>query len=385
MTTPSTRFAPAERLPAQQVQALAAEFRKSLTAATLNALPWPVLILNKLRQIVFCNGAFASVADSDQESVLADRPGEALGCLHAEAGPGGCGTSEFCRYCGAAQAIVHAGRGPTIRECRIIRLDEAGAMEALDLRVTTSAYAFDDVDLVLMAAEDISREKRLESMEHVFYHDTLNSASNLDGLAQLLEEEVSESGREYVDLLRRTSRRVREEIEAHRDLRAAEAGELAPAPVMLSQDNVLERARAAFAGHELAQDRGLAVETCPQRVYFESDPVLLGRVVGNMVKNALEASAPGDVVTLGCRVLEGEIEFHVHNPAVMPEEARLQVFKRSFSTKGEGRGLGTYSMKLLAETCLGASVGFTTSPESGTTFFVRLPREAGSEFEACET
>ena len=41
----------------------------------------------------------------------------------------------------------------------------------------------------------------------------------------------------------------------------------------------------------------------------------------------------------------------------MPDEVKAQIFERSFSTKGRGRGIGTYSIKLLTErylegTCL---------------------------------
>jgi len=57
----------------------------------------------------------------------------------------------------------------------------------------------------------------------------------------------------------------------------------------------------------------------------------------------------------------------------MPESVRLQVFQRSFSTKSHDRGLGTYSMKLLAERYLGGTVSFTSSVEEGTTFRIRLP------------
>jgi signal transduction histidine kinase len=49
--------------------------------------------------------------------------------------------------------------------------------------------------------------------------------------------------------------------------------------------------------------------------------------------------------------------------------------ERSFSTKGgRGRGLGTYSVRLLTERHLGGQVDFRSVPEEGTTFFVRLPR-----------
>lgn len=59
----------------------------------------------------------------------------------------------------------------------------------------------------------------------------------------------------------------------------------------------------------------------------------------------------------------------------MPEQVRLQVFQRSFSTKGEpGRGIGTYSIKLFGETYLGGRVSFSSQEPEGTTFTLVVPK-----------
>ena len=104
-----------------------------------------------------------------------------------------------------------------------------------------------------------------------------------------------------------------------------------------------------------------------------SDRTLVNRVLGNMVKNALEAIEPGQRVLLGCTGSTDAVEFWVQNPGIMPREVQLQVFQRSFSTKGRGRGLGTYSIKLLTEHYLNGKAWFTTSIDEGTTFVIRLP------------
>ena len=52
-----------------------------------------------------------------------------------------------------------------------------------------------------------------------------------------------------------------------------------------------------------------------------------------------------------------------------PVDAQLQIFQRSFSTKGSGRGVGTYSIKLLGEQYLRGRVGFTSSETDGTAFY----------------
>ncbi|MBK8661764.1 MAG: ATP-binding protein [Ignavibacteriales bacterium] len=80
-----------------------------------------------------------------------------------------------------------------------------------------------------------------------------------------------------------------------------------------------------------------------------SDRSLLGRVLGNMVKNALEADPAGSTITISCFPGDQKVVFSVHNTTFMPQHVQLQIFNRSFSSKGKGRGLGTYSMKLLSE------------------------------------
>jgi sensor histidine kinase regulating citrate/malate metabolism len=95
-----------------------------------------------------------------------------------------------------------------------------------------------------------------------------------------------------------------------------------------------------------------------------------------MVKNALEASAEGETVAMGVRPIDSEVEFWVHNSGSIPRNQQLQVFQRSFSTKDRNRGLGTYSMKLLAENYLSGRVAFESTPEEGTTFRLRIPFQA---------
>jgi len=92
-----------------------------------------------------------------------------------------------------------------------------------------------------------------------------------------------------------------------------------------------------------------------------------------MLKNAVEASKKGDTITIGTDIKEDKFIVWVNNVAKMPREIELQVFQRSFSTKGQNRGLGTYSMKLIGEKYLGGKVSFITNQENGTTFFIELP------------
>ena len=102
--------------------------------------------------------------------------------------------------------------------------------------------------------------------------------------------------------------------------------------------------------------------------------MLLRRVLINLAKNALEATASGETVALGSHLDGDSVCFTVHNNVVMPPEVQLQIFSRSFSTKGAGRGLGTYSIKLISEKYLQGQVSFISNVREGTRFTVRYPK-----------
>ena len=123
----------------------------------------------------------------------------------------------------------------------------------------------------------------------------------------------------------------------------------------------------------VAKGKNIVLDNNSVDICFESDPVLLRRILNNMVKNALEASTDDQTVTLSVIQTGKQIKFSVNNPKFMPRDIEMQVFMRSFSTKGTQRGLGTYSMKILGEQHLGGTVDFTTSEAEGTTFFITLP------------
>lgn len=66
--------------------------------------------------------------------------------------------------------------------------------------------------------------------------------------------------------------------------------------------------------------------------------------------------------------------FSVWNPETIHPDVARRIFQRNFSTKdAPGRGIGTFSMKLLGEKILGGKVRFTTSALEGTFFSFEHP------------
>lgn len=372
---PVTEFAPAERVPIEVVyRQSAAIMESSAAAAILSNTMHLLFILNKQRQVVFASQNWKEVAAiQDCKCLLGLRPGEVLGCVHAGEAEGGCGTTESCRECGAVRAILQSLSGQTsIQECRVTRIINCNP-ESLDLLVYAVPFNFNGEVFSIFSVSDISHLKRRRALERIFFHDVVNTASGLESLAEMLVEDAPQNLKPDLGLLCSGLQTLMEEILCQRDLSSAENSELVPHPAPMRSMDILEQTARSYQMHEVGRDRIVLVAPQAVDVAFVSDATLVRRVLGNLVKNALEASEAGGVVTLNCEAGKDEVKFTVHNEGEMPRSVQLQIFQRSFSTKGEGRGLGTYSIKLLTEKYLRGSVELSTSAQFGTLFSIRLP------------
>lgn len=386
MSTLQTCFAPAERdsmdIILQQREAL----DRSRTTRLVDAVPQIVMVLNQRRQMVYCNRALLQTLGlSSPEAILGKRPGEILNCIHAHETGGGCGTSEFCTQCGAVRAILSGLQGRRdVQECHFLRRTSSRE-EAMDLSISTTPIDMDGETFSVCTLTDISHEKRRRTLERTFFHDILNLAGGLSGLLGLLVKEAPERLRDNLNLLHIQSKHLVEEIISQKELTAAENNELTLRFTRLDGNSVLKALAATYAAHEVAAGRSIAVKAGQGDLSLVTDYNILCRVLGNMLKNALEAAGPDDTVTISCRPDgndgqgEGWLAFSVHNPQAMPREVQLQVFRRSFSTKDQDRGLGTFSMKLFSERYLDGKVSFTSNEADGTTFTVRLPRTPATD------
>jgi hypothetical protein len=372
-----TFFLPAPRASAADCARQARLFRESpYFTELLDRIPDMVTVLNSDRQVVYANQAVLAATGVEAADALGKRPGEVFDCVHAAEMAGGCGTSPSCRYCGAAQAIGASHKGaPASEECRLAVWGESG-QESLDLRVWANPFVIEGESFTFFVMADIGEEKRRGVLERLFLHDIMNTASNLHGFSRLLRDPARLPELQRTHLMQRMlalSSQIVDEIAAHRLLLEAENATLATNPRPLDALGALERVCTEYVKPESLAGRRLVLAPDSMTASFTSDPVLLGRVLGNMVKNALEASADGEVVTLRCHPEGDGVLFEVHNPAVMSERVRLQIFNRTFSTKGEGRGLGTYSIKFFTERYLSGAVSFTSEAGEGTTFRAWYP------------
>ncbi|MCU0726847.1 MAG: sensor histidine kinase [Planctomycetes bacterium] len=362
-----TCFTPSRRLSRAAVRRQAEDLA-ARAAELLEFLPGAIVILNRGRQIVWASRDFRRLAQCDD--VVGLRPGEALGCLLVPDATGGCGTGLFCRSCGMNAALGR--QGPTDEELSIVRR-RGSEDERLVLRAQAAPLSGED-GLVVFSVADIRDEARRRALSEVFLHDLLNTATGLQTLTFCLKDESDEAARaELTGLVTSAAEQIVSEILGHRALMGSPDGAPAAECRSVRSRDLVVSVLESYRRHPLSAGKHLVLDPVAEQVELLTDPVLLGRVLANLVRNALEACRDGQAVICGCRRDEGRVRFTVHNPGVISEGARKRIFHGPFSTKGADRGFGTWGVKLIAEGLLRGKVTFVSSEKVGTTFTVACP------------
>ncbi len=350
----------------------------SIIPTIIEAMPDYVLVLDTSRRILAANNRLLQAFGiADSRALLGLRPGNALRCIHADETLEGCGAGRHCQKCAAVLAIIESEEGnvQVTKEYRVTIAREQWC--ALDLEVLVTPLEIDDTKLTMFAMRDISAEKRRSVLEQVFFHDVINTAGGIRGLATVLAEgNLLEPDEEthYKQWIVTLTDKLVDEILYQRNLMAAEKGEFRPNTGVINVGDLLREEHALYANHPVATGRKLVLGATSE-CWIKSDAAILRKILGNLLKNALEATPEGGTVTLACREETDNLTFLVSNPGVMPDDVQLQLFQRSFSTKAAaGRGIGTYSVKLFGERYLQGKVDFTSRAPEGTTFSFSLPK-----------
>ena len=209
-------------------------------------------------------------------------------------------------------------------------------------------------------------------LEGVFLHDILNTAAILRGLSQAYDAIGEEKVR---SMLEDVSENIKDEVQSYRLISNAENQKIKTEYSRVDIKDIVNEVTGSMLKLPRFSKRQVTINTNNGSIFTER--TLLRRVLINMVKNALEAAGDGDNVTISARVEKGSgrAVFSVSNPQVIPQADQLKLFQKSFSTKGSGRGWGTYSIKILTEKYLKGEVSFRSGEGIGTTFTVSIPAE----------
>lgn len=371
---PSERLSRAEVL--KQIERLPDH---ELIFALLHATPMRAAVLNAERQILLANEAFgwaARAAGNPQYEGM--RVGEALGCVHRESSRGGCGTSPNCLDCGLAKATAAGLGGQVKKELCLMERELDGRTECEESYASVRPLDESGPGKLVCILTDISDAQRRRVMENTL-------SQELTVLAQRLKQSAEESlvglteqsdqwkkARSAVDAAIVLSRRLEEQAA----LIAAEKGELGVQFREVDMAGLVRAVARNMEGQPVASRRRILCSGEPG-MKLTTDPAVLRRALEQLYTNALEATPDGGTVKASVLRNRNGVRIEIWNEGVMSDPVQRQVFKRSFTTKQSGTGLGSYSAKLYVERYLSGRIGFRSSNGEGTTFWMDLTNNGG--------
>ncbi len=298
-------------------------------------------------------------------------PGDLLKCSNACAAEHGCGTHENCKMCKLRTMVETSISTKKKMETDADLL--IGENIDYSVHAISTPFTQDGINCSVVLLLDKTDQHREFMMERVFFHDLLNLSGAMNGILKCIEHE--EDTKEMIRIVKGISSQLFEEIESQRTLIYAKNGVLKPESKRFRACESIEFVRENLV--PVSKDMwnvSIVIDNTLANEIIDSDKALVNRVLHNMVKNACEANPCSTVTVKGC-VVGGKVVFSVHNNAVMDEKVKSKVFIYGNSTKGSGRGLGTYSMKLIGENYLKGHVWFKSENGFGTEFYFELEKE----------
>jgi signal transduction histidine kinase len=206
-------------------------------------------------------------------------------------------------------------------------------------------------------------------------HDLRQPLHALGLFADALERRVGDhETRAIVGRMRNSVRALREMFDSLIDLSRLEQDAVRPAPSEVDLDLLLERL--ADEAEPAAREKGLALRRCPTGLRVRSDAVLLGRILQNLLANAVRYTQEG-WIELRAQRGDGRVRVTVADTGLgIPPDRREAIFEEFVRLENgasvQGLGLGLAIVDRLAR-LLGHPVAVESEPGRGSAFSIDVP------------
>ncbi len=171
-------------------------------------------------------------------------------------------------------------------------------------------------------------------------------------------------------------------LESLLDVSRLDAGAVVPQIETFPLAPILERLESEFG--PAAREKGVSLRAVTTSGFVRSDPALLGRILNNLVSNAVRYTDKGKI-TVGCRPSGKSLRIEVWDSGVGIPADRVDDIFLEFTQLGnternlsQGLGLGLAIVQRLTD-LLGHRLCVRSIPGKGSVFSVELPRAAECE------
>lgn len=243
---------------------------------------------------------------------------------------------------GLADVLLVSAEGDT----RTITLHDGEIPRQLSLNISQSCIQ--ERNIRVMAVNDIHNEldnKEIDSwvsLTRVLTHEIMNALSPVTSLSESLRALVSDKDSELykgLDVIHSTGKSIEGFVESYRQFTHIPT----PSPTLFYVKKLIDQTIRLMQGMSENREVEFRCSVEPEDMLLYADESLVGRVLGNLLKNAVEALGEGrGWVEVRAFLNEREdvvMEVSDSGPAIVPEvEERL--FIPFFTTKEGGSGIG---------------------------------------------
>lgn len=223
-------------------------------------------------------------------------------------------------------------------------------------------------------AEQAERMAALGRLATGLAHEIRNPLGSIAGCIQLLKTNpvLGDEDRELCGIIQREASRLNELVTDMMDLARPREPEYMVLEVVGIVREVVLLAGSSGRGHD-----DVAVEYSGlERAVVRADGAKLRQLVWNLVRNGIQASHSGDVVTVQL-LADGKshccLRVTDHGEGIA-DSAREHIFDAFFTTRSKGTGVGLAVVKQIADQH-GFDIDVTGTRGGGATFTVRMPLE----------
>ncbi|HKC42806.1 MAG TPA: hybrid sensor histidine kinase/response regulator, partial [Burkholderiales bacterium] len=160
------------------------------------------------------------------------------------------------------------------------------------------------------------------------------------------------------------------------DISKIDAGIVKASPSDFAVQSVFDRLRMDLEPE--AFEKELRLRFVPSRAFARSDPILVERILRNLVSNAIRYTRRGGIV-VGCRRRRGALSLEVWDTGIgIPPEQQARIFDEFYQVanperdRKKGLGLGLAIVQRLSG-LLGSTVTVASRPGHGSVFRVAVP------------
>lgn len=371
--------------------------------ALLDNITSAIFIANKDIKIQSVNNSFRTLFHKNEDLILGEYCGNAIGCIYTVEENADCGTTRYCKTCKLRSSLLATfyEKVPTQREIlsRQFLIDNKTIEK--HFQFSTRSICFNGEEMILVIVDDVTEQenqrkalaeknKLLEDLYNqrnellgMAAHDLRNPLTVINSFSEMILDSYndfkSENIKEILNILKRTSQFSIELINDILDFSKIESGTLELKKKQLNYNDFVKSNLMLNEFLSVKKNIPIHMISLEEDIQFKFDPERMEQVFNNLINNAIKYSFPGNNILVRVSTENGFAVTSVEDSGQgIPESDLPHIFEpfRQASVRPteneKSTGLGLAIVKKIIDFHKG-TITVQSTPGKGSVFTFYLP------------